>query len=91
MRVLLNDWKLLVLFCATLGLAPFVPEPHLFGKIRWILGGAKGMELIDWGDFLMHALPFVLLLRYIIAQLIRMNKARGASKKYTDRRDSEAS
>ena len=34
----------------TLGLAPFVPEPHLFGKIRWVLGGAEGMAGQDWFD-----------------------------------------
>ena len=43
----------------TLGLAPFVPEPHIWGKLKWIAGGAKGMALMDWFDFLMHAAPFV--------------------------------
>ena len=54
----------------TLGLAPFVPEPHILGKVRWILGGAHGMKLIDWGDFLMHAIPFILLIRLIILKVI---------------------
>lgn len=85
LNTLLNDWKLLVLFCATLGLAPFVPEPHLFGKIRWILGGAHGMQLVDWLDFLMHGLPFLLLGRYLVLQAIRMNKARGSSDKYREK------
>lgn len=89
LNILLNDWKLLVLFCMTLGLAPFVPEPHLFGKIRWIMGGAHGMQLADWLDFFMHGLPFILLLRYLIVQFIRMQKARGASDKY--RREDEQS
>ena len=82
MRLLLNDWKLLLLFCMTLGLAPFVPEPHLFGKIRWIMGGAHGMQLIDWADFAMHSLPFVLLGRYLVVQFIRMRKARGAADRF---------
>lgn len=43
----------------TLGLAPLVPEPHLVGKIRWVLGGAEGMGLVDWGDLAMHATPWV--------------------------------
>jgi uncharacterized membrane protein len=85
LQTLLNDWKFLVLFCATLGLAPFVPEPHLFGKIRWIMGGAQGMQLVDWLDFLMHSFPFLLLIRYLIAQAIRMNKARGAADKYREK------
>lgn len=43
----------------TLGLAPFVPEPHLMGKVRWILGGAEGMSVMDWFDAVLHGLPWV--------------------------------
>jgi hypothetical protein len=43
----------------TLGLAPFIPEPHIWGKIKWIVGGAKGMAFMDWFDFIMHGAPFV--------------------------------
>jgi hypothetical protein len=50
-------WPLLA--CVTLGLAPFAPEPHLFGKIRWVAGGAEGMALMDWLDLAMHGAPFV--------------------------------
>ena len=46
----------------TLGLAPFVPEPHVLGKIRWVLGGAKGMQMLDWGDLLMHGVPWIWLI-----------------------------
>lgn len=46
----------------TLGLAPFVPEPHVLGKIRWVLGGAKGMQMMDWGDLLMHGAPWLWLM-----------------------------
>ncbi len=46
----------------TLGLAPFVPEPHVLGKIRWVLGGAKGMQMMDWGDLLMHGAPWLWLI-----------------------------
>ncbi|MCB0761438.1 MAG: hypothetical protein KDC12_07955 [Flavobacteriales bacterium] len=45
----------------TLGLAPFFPEPHLFGKIRWVAGGANGMEALDWFDLAWHSWPWVLL------------------------------
>jgi hypothetical protein len=51
--------------CATLGLAPFTPEPHIVGKIQWILGGAVGMKPIDWFDSLLHGLPWILLLLWI--------------------------
>jgi hypothetical protein len=46
----------------TLGLAPFFPEPHIVGKVRWVLGGAKGMAALDWGDLLMHGAPWLWLL-----------------------------
>ena len=54
-----DDAKKWALFSLTLGLAPFTPEPHIWGKLKWILGGAEGMQLIDWGDFLMHGAPWL--------------------------------
>jgi hypothetical protein len=68
---ILNDWKMVILMCLTLGLAPFFPEPHLVGKIRWIAGGANGMALMDWLDFLWHLLPWLLLIRLIVIKLKR--------------------
>ena len=70
MKDFINDWKLMLLLSCTLGLAPFVPEPHLFGKIRWILGGAVGMQPADWFDFFMHATPFILLIRIGILKIM---------------------
>ncbi len=55
----------------TLGLAPFLPEPHVVDKIRWVLGGATGMKLIDWGDLLLHGLPWVGLLGSLIWSFTR--------------------
>ncbi|MEQ8304091.1 MAG: hypothetical protein RIB47_11920 [Cyclobacteriaceae bacterium] len=66
---LFNDWKMVLLLCATLGLAPFVPEPHIWGKLKWIAGGAVGMGLIDWGDALFHGLPWILLIRIAFLEL----------------------
>jgi hypothetical protein len=54
-----NDIKRWVLFSLTLGLAPFSPEPHIWGKLKWVLGGAEGMQLMDWGDLLMHGAPWI--------------------------------
>lgn len=59
----LNDWKTLTLLALFLGFAPFFPEPHLFGKLRWVAGGAVGMQAMDWLDLLWHAAPFILLAR----------------------------
>ena len=49
-----------------LGISPFSPEPHIWGKIKWIKGGAVGMELMDWFDTLLHGVPFLLLILAII-------------------------
>ena len=51
-----------VLGCLTLGLAPFVPEPHVAGKLRWVLGGARGMGAMDWFDMALHGAPWLWLL-----------------------------
>ena len=58
------------LACLTLGLAPFFPEPHIWGKLKWVAGGAVGMQTLDWLDLLMHGLPFILL---IISFLVKIN------------------
>jgi hypothetical protein len=59
---ILTDWKLIIMGCLTLGLAPFFPEPHIFGKLQWIAGGAVGMQPLDWFDTLFHGFPWLLLL-----------------------------
>lgn len=60
---------MVTIFCLTLGLAPFFPEPHIWGKIKWIAGGAVGMKMLDWLDFLYHGLPWVLLLRLAVLKV----------------------
>ncbi|WP_299124085.1 hypothetical protein [uncultured Winogradskyella sp.] len=65
----LNDWRIIILLCLTLGLAPFFPEPHLLGKLRWISGGANGMVAKDYFDVLLHGFPFALLIRLIILKI----------------------
>ena len=72
---LLNNWKLLLLLCLTLGLAPYFPEPHLLGKIRWLAGGAKGMQPIDYFDVVLHGAPFLLMLRFLILKLTGKKQA----------------
>lgn len=56
---------LALLASLTLGLAPFVPEPHIVGKLRWVIGGADGMALMDWMDLLMHGAPWLWLIGLI--------------------------
>jgi hypothetical protein len=70
----INDWKFVLLACLTLGLAPFSPQPHIISKLIWILDGAKGQYWLDWVDFGMHALPWLLLLRLGIVYFLRQFK-----------------
>lgn len=65
MENLKSKIRFALLASLTLGLTPFVPEPHILGKIRWVLGGAKGMQALDWWDFFMHGAPWVLLLFFV--------------------------
>jgi len=65
----MRKYFLPALLCATLGLAPFTPEPHLVGKLRWVLGGADGMAPMDWFDLAMHGFPFVWLAAVVIRDL----------------------
>lgn len=75
MKDFINNWKLIVLLCLTLGLAPFLPEPHIWGKLKWIAGGAHGMKAIDWFDVLQHGLPFLLLIRLVVLKIIGKTKS----------------
>lgn len=57
----------------TLGLAPFFPEPHILGKLRWLMGGAKGMQFMDYFDVVLHGTPWVWLL-YTLYQVFVKKK-----------------
>lgn len=72
---ILNDWKLIGIACLTLGLAPFFPEPHIVGKLKWITGGANGMQPMDWFDVLLHGFPWILLLRIITIKIFKKDAA----------------
>ena len=69
-----NDYKIILLACLTLGLAPYFPEPHLWGKLKWIVGGSFGMKFSDWFDVLLHGTPFILLIRIIFIKISGFNK-----------------
>ena len=53
--------SILLILCLTLGLAPFVPEPHVWEKLRMLASGTLSRP-IDILDLLMHAAPWLLLL-----------------------------
>lgn len=64
--------SILLILCVLLGLAPFVPEPHLLEKVRMLSQGNLKKPL-DIFDLLYHGAPFTLL----AIKLFRMQK-RGA-------------
>lgn len=71
------DYLILAIVASlTLGLAPWYPEPHLFGKIRWVMGGAAGMGPMDWFDLCWHGAPFVFLIVVLILKLRNIIKQR---------------
>jgi hypothetical protein len=59
-----------LLFCVVPGLLPFSAEPHIVGKVRWVTGGAVGMQPMDYFDLFLHGSPFV----YLAYVLIKMLK-----------------
>ena len=59
-----------LLFCVVPGLLPFSTEPHIVGKVRWVMGGAVGMQPMDYFDLFLHGSPFV----YLAYVLIKMLK-----------------
>lgn len=68
---MLKDVKVWIVLSLTLGLAPFTPEPHVWGKLKWILGGGEGMQLMDYFDLLMHGTPWVGLIVLSIKKVLK--------------------
>ena len=61
MRTLVSkiNWPILIVACATIGLAPLFPEPHVWEKLRMLVQGNLACAL-DWFDLVMHGTPWVL-------------------------------
>ncbi len=70
MKSIINSWPLIIFACLTLGLAPYFPEPHIWGKLRWAFGGAVGMQPMDWFDLALHGLPWLLLIRLVVVKTL---------------------
>ena len=63
-------WAIAVLAALTLGLAPFVPEPHIWEKLKMLFGGTL-VRPLDIFDFILHAAPWALLIAKAIREIIR--------------------
>ena len=64
-----TDIRFFVVAALLLGLAPFVPEPHVWEKLKMLADGTLSKP-IDIFDLLMHGTPWILL----AIKLVRMNK-----------------
>ena len=53
-------WSLAIIAALTLGLAPFVPEPHIWEKLKMLSKGTLTRP-VDIFDFFFHAIPFILI------------------------------
>ncbi len=70
MKNIFTDWRIALLTSLTLGLAPF-SEPHIWGKMKWIAGGAVGMKPMDWFDTFLHGLPWVWLVVVVFMKIFK--------------------
>ena len=50
----------LIIISLTLGLAPFMPEPHVWEKLKMLFDGTLGKP-VDIFDLVMHGAPWALL------------------------------
>jgi len=61
-------YSVLIGAAVLLGLAPFIPEPHLVEKIKMLLGGELKRPL-DIFDLLLHSAPlFLIALKWITSK-----------------------
>jgi hypothetical protein len=65
-----NQLVLALLASLTLGLAPFVPHPHIWKQIRNLWFG-RSMEGMDWLDLAMHGAPWLFLIYVLVRLLLR--------------------
>ncbi len=62
-------WAYVAIACLTLGLAPFVPEPHIWEKLKMLTAGTL-VKPIDMFDLLLHGTPFIVAALKLVAELI---------------------
>lgn len=60
----------LIVAALLLGPAPFLPEPHLWEKLKMLSAGSLQRPL-DWFDLFWHALPLLLLVLKMLRLLQR--------------------
>lgn len=63
-------YSLLVPLAAVMALAPFVPEPHLWEKLKMLAAGTL-VKPIDIFDLFLHGTPLLLLALKLLSGLSR--------------------
>jgi len=64
------NWIIIFILVATLGLAPFNPEPHVVEKLTMLFNGTLAKP-IDIFDLFLHATPWILLFLKIITLFVK--------------------
>ncbi|HRY07002.1 MAG TPA: hypothetical protein P5114_07760 [Hyphomicrobiaceae bacterium] len=64
-------WSIAIIGALTLGLAPFLPEPHIWEKLKMLFRGTL-VRPIDIFDFFLHAAPWVLLIGKSVRAALRV-------------------
>jgi len=59
-----TPFYMVIMLSLTLGLAPFVPEPHIWEKLKMLAEGNL-VKPIDIFDLLLHGAPWLLLIAKI--------------------------
>jgi len=60
-------WLIVIVSVATLGLAPYAPEPHVVEKLKMLVAGTL-VKPIDMFDLVMHGSLWVVLVLKIVRQ-----------------------
>lgn len=66
----------LLIVALTLGLAPFVPEPHIWQKLKMLAAGTLTKPL-DVFDLAFHGVPWLLLTAKLARSAARANSKQG--------------
>lgn len=61
-------WTAAIIAALTLGLAPFVPKPHIVEKLEMLRAGSLGRTL-DIFDLVFHGIPWIILALKVSAVL----------------------
>jgi len=65
--------SLAIVSSLTLGLAPFVPHPHIWKQMKNIWLGREMLGM-DWIDLIMHGAPWIFLIFVLVSMFLEKKK-----------------